>query len=162
MNTRGAGSREGCGSIASERENSEIVRRLYEDVYSKGETNVIPKIVSSASVYHRLPSDPKGVSTKGVEAVTFLAKSFRKAFPDLRMKVDDIRAHDDMVYVRWTGTGSHKGSYFGVPPSNERCTVPGISIHRVREGLIQESWSTWDTAGLLQQIGALQMPESGR
>jgi ketosteroid isomerase-like protein len=50
----------------------------------------------------------------------------------------------DRVVVRWT------------PATGNAVHVDAITIHRTEDGKIAETWETWDTLGLLQQIGAVR------
>jgi len=43
----------------------------------------------------------------------------------------------------------------GVPPTGRRVRVVGIGIDRFRDGKMIERWVQYDSAGLLQQLGAL-------
>ena len=43
----------------------------------------------------------------------------------------------------------------GLAPTGKQATVTGITIDRIRAGRIVETWTNWDTLGLLQQLGAI-------
>lgn len=60
--------------------------------------------------------------------------------------------------VRWTGSGTHVGEVNGIPPTGEAVGVDAISVHRMADGKIAETWEIWDTLGLLQQIGVVPAP----
>ena len=79
----------------------------------------------------------------------------RTVFLDLHFTIEDMVAEDDKIVVRWTASGTHKGELMGIPPTNERVTVTGMSMDRVAHGKLVESWINWDNLGLLQQIGAI-------
>jgi steroid delta-isomerase-like uncharacterized protein len=68
--------------------------------------------------------------------------------------IDEIFSSDDRVVVRWTGTGTHVRELNGIPATGRPVRVDAISIHRVANGKIAETWQVWDTLSLLQQIGA--------
>jgi steroid delta-isomerase-like uncharacterized protein len=84
---------------------------------------------------------------------------FQEAFPDGRNTTDVLLADSDMVVQRWTYRGTHRGVFQGIPPTGRRVTLTGISIWRVKDGQIVESWHELDTLGLLQQLGALPAPD---
>ena len=44
--------------------------------------------------------------------------------------------------------------------SGNRVEVPGITIDRVSGGKIEETWTSYDTLGMLRQIGAIPQPSS--
>ncbi len=43
----------------------------------------------------------------------------------------------------------------GVEPTGRKLTWTGISIDRISEGKIAESWANWDMMGMMQQLGAI-------
>ena len=60
--------------------------------------------------------------------------------------------------MRWTGTGTHVGDVNGIPATNRPIRVDAISIHRIQEGKIAETWEVWDTLGFLRQLGVVPAP----
>ena len=56
--------------------------------------------------------------------------------------------------------GTHQGEVMGVTPSGNRVEVPEITIVRVSGGKIEETWTSYDTLGMLPQIGAIPQPSS--
>ncbi len=90
---------------------------------------------------------------------TDLVESLRQdpyptAFPDYQITIDDLLVEGDKVASRWTITGTHFGEYMGIAPTKKRCTYSGISIDRIENEKVVESWTNWDEAGLLRQLGA--------
>ena len=69
--------------------------------------------------------------------------------------IDDIMSSGDNVVVRWTGSGEHVAELNGIPATGNTFAISAISIHRMRDGKIAETWEVWDTLGLLQQIGVV-------
>ena len=64
------------------------------------------------------------------------------------------------MVTRWTGHGTHQGELMGVAPTGNRVEVPGITIDRVSGGKLEETWTNYDTMGMLRQIGAIPHPGS--
>jgi steroid delta-isomerase-like uncharacterized protein len=69
--------------------------------------------------------------------------------------IEEVFSAGDRVVVRWTGTGHHTGEVNGIPPSGKAVRVDAISIHRLQDGKIAETWEVWDTLGFLRQIGVV-------
>jgi predicted ester cyclase len=61
------------------------------------------------------------------------------------------------VTTRWTWRGTHTGEFLGVTPTNKEVMMSGITVHRMRDGKIQEGWFNYDFLGALRQIGAVTM-----
>jgi predicted ester cyclase len=83
---------------------------------------------------------------------------FRSAFPDGGTRIDDMIAEGDRVVLRWTDGGTHRGPFMGVAPTGKHVTITGIDIYRIVDGRIVDFWCSEDVLGLLEQLGAVQVP----
>jgi predicted ester cyclase len=79
----------------------------------------------------------------------------RRAFPDLRLTVEDQVAEGDKVVTRWRCEMTHLGELGGASPTGKRVTISGITIDRFEDGKIVEAWRSMDTLALLRGIGAI-------
>jgi steroid delta-isomerase-like uncharacterized protein len=93
----------------------------------------------------------------GAGWVEFLS-AFTVGLPDAQISVDASVAERDVVASRWTITGTHRGTFQGVPATGRQVTMAGIDFSRVVDGKIAEHWAQFDVLGVLQQIGALPAP----
>ena len=81
------------------------------------------------------------------------------AFPDLRVTIEDQLAEGGKVATRWRVSGTHQGEMMGAAPTGNQVTFTGTQTDYISGGKIVESWSNWDTLGMLGQIGAGPVPE---
>jgi steroid delta-isomerase-like uncharacterized protein len=79
-------------------------------------------------------------------------------FPDLKIEIDELVAEGDKVVWRMTASGTHNGSFQGVPATGKAVKFGGHYSFRIEHGKIVERWSTLDRLGLLAQIGAVTLP----
>ena len=79
-------------------------------------------------------------------------------FPGGAITVDEQIAEGDKVATRWTGRGTHTGELAGIAPTGKDVTVSGLTISRFEGGKVVEEWTTWDTFGMLVQLGAIPEP----
>jgi predicted ester cyclase len=94
------------------------------------------------------------------------------AFPDAHFTIHDaytVGQNTDVQnnegqneITRWTVAGTHEGELAGIPPTGRRFSVSGISIARIVNGRIIESWNNWDALGLMQQLGVVSAETKGR
>ena len=128
-----------------------------DEVYNEGNVDFIDEVVASNLVVHD-PTSPEGMSS-GVESAKQFVEVYRNAFPDIQMTVEDVIAEGDKVVTRWTVRATHQGELMGISPSGNRVEVTGISIDRIEGGKFVETWSNYDTLGMMQQIGAMASAE---
>jgi steroid delta-isomerase-like uncharacterized protein len=93
------------------------------------------------------------------EAAKQEAADFRRGFPDVISTIEDLIAEGDKVVARWRSRATHQGDYMGIPASGKEVQFTGISVYRIEEGKIAESWSVEDQFGLMRQIGAVAESE---
>lgn len=133
-------------------ETKAIARRLLEEAFNGGNLATVDELVDPGFVNH----DPASAEqAHGIEGAKASIGGYRAAFPDLRIAIERQIAEGDYVVTRWTARGTHQGELMGLAPTGKQATVTGITIDRIRAGRIVESWSNWDTLGLLQQLGAV-------
>lgn len=135
-------------------ENKAVYRRFIEEGFNEGRLATLDEVLAPTYVNH---SAPPGMST-GAEGVKQIISLFRAAFPDLRIEIHEQAAEGDLVASRATFHGTHSGSLFGIAATGRQVTMPGLSMVRVADGQIQEGWIQNDLLGLLQQLGARDLP----
>jgi steroid delta-isomerase-like uncharacterized protein len=139
-------------------DNETAVRTLIEELWNKGNLDRADQLVAPDAVDHD-PARPPDLP-QGREGVKQAVSMYRAAFPDLRLSIDELFAHEDKVVWRWRSEGTHTGEFYGLLPTHKRGEVTGISIARLEDGKVVETWSEWDNLGLLRQLGAAPGPGS--
>jgi predicted ester cyclase len=104
------------------------------------------------------PSLPEDLH--GPEGLKRYAAMSRRAFPDARVTVEDQIAGGDKVVDCWTASGTHTGDFLGIPPTNRRIEISGITISRFAGGKIVEDWYQSDDLGMMQQLGVIPSGEA--
>jgi steroid delta-isomerase-like uncharacterized protein len=139
-------------------ENKEKARRLYEEAFGQGKTEVVDEVLDPDFVCHD-PNSETG-EIRGAETIKGEIDYFRNAIPDLYWRVEDQLAEGDKVTTRYTLGGTHQREFFGVPGTGKRVDVSGINIDRFDEsGKMVEEWASYDLLGGLRQIGAIPEPQ---
>ncbi len=91
----------------------------------------------------------------GPEGARRSAARYLGAFPDLHIAVSQPLVQEAALIAVWTATGSHRGTFMGIPPTQRHFAVRGMSLLRIREGRICRDLHIWDVAGLLRALGLL-------
>ena len=137
-------------------QNKALYRQFVEEVFNRGNTSAIDKLVAPDFVEHEelppgLPTDREGVKQ--------LSIMLRSAFPDLKATIDDMLAEGDKVAARMTWRGTHKGEFMGIPPTSKSVSVGVIDVGRFAGDRFVEHWGLMDSASMMQQLGAVPAPE---
>ena len=133
-------------------ENKALVRRQEEELFSGGKLDVADEVYAPSYVGHD-PSNPEEV--RGLQAAKQAAADYRRAFPDLRVTVEDLIAEGDKVAARLRVRGTHLGDLNGIAPTGRRVDFTGIVISRVEGGRIAEDWANFDDLGMMRQLGVI-------
>ena len=134
----------------SAKENKALIRRLFEE-FNKGKAATMAAIDRSID----MRGDLKDAWKQG-------ESEWYDAFPDMHVTIDDMVAEGDKVAARVTITGTHKGEFMGIPPTNKKWTISLITISRIAGGKIVEDHGQFDALGLMRQLGAVPTPKKGK
>src|ERR1051326_1447399 len=80
------------------------------------------------------------------------------AFPDLRVETQEVITEGDKTVYRNVVTGTHQGTYMGVPPTGRTIRYDEIFIVRVVDGRLAEVRGVVDTAAQMRQLGLIPDP----
>jgi predicted ester cyclase len=138
--------------------NKGLCRRFIQKIVNEGELLLIGDFMSSDVVNHELVDSfgdselPRGHSIEWMADLVFL---YRRAFPDLRVEIQDQISEGDRVVTCLRMQGTQKNALMTIAASGRKIDVAGIRVDRVAGGKIVESWSHFDMLGMLRQLDAL-------
>jgi steroid delta-isomerase-like uncharacterized protein len=130
-------------------ENKAKQRRLWEEVFNKGNLEIIPEFFAPSYSFR----SPLGIEAKGPDGFRQMIAMMRNALPDLHVTIDDLFGEGDRVATRATITGTFKGEMMGIPPTGKKVTAPVILITYWKDGKEVEAWESLDTLAFYQQLG---------
>ena len=131
-------------------ENEAVVRRFYEEMCNGRKNELAVELFAAEHQMH----DPQVPTSDGPDGMVAAVSTYQTGV-DGHWEINDIFSSDDNVVVRWTGTGEHVADLNGIAPTGKKIDVSAISIHRMADGKIAETWEVWDTLGFLQQLGVV-------
>lgn len=142
-------------SGGDEEKNADAIKRFYEEVVNKGNIQLIDELVAEEFVDHEeLPG-----MAQGREGLKQFFTMFRTAFPDLHFQINDMAAKGDKVWAYITIHGTHKGQFMDLAATEKKIEVTGFDLVRFVDGKAVEHWGVTDSMTMMQQLGALPMPE---
>jgi predicted ester cyclase len=133
--------------------NKETVKRLQDAVTGGVEfiSQTIDELCDPDVVFHA----PVPTGATGVQALKQVWPVLLRAYPDLRVTVEDLIEEGDKVVARNTVTGTHQGEYLGIAPTGRSVTYKEIFICRFVDGRIAEIWGVVDVFSQLKQLGTM-------
>lgn len=132
-------------------DNEQVVKRLNEEVWDKGNFDVVDELVDEDYVLHD-PSMPEPV--RGPDGYREMAE-MGAGVVDGPIEAEQVISTGDWVVTRWTQRGTHTGEMAGIEPTDEEVTITGIDVSRVEDGKLVESWQEVNLLPMLVQIGAI-------
>jgi len=128
-------------------------RRLIEEQFAAVNAHDLERYVKGFADSYVGETDARPDPVRGLEGLRQLIAGYLKAFPDLHMEIEQIITSGDQVVVRWRATGTHKGEFNGIAPTNRRVNARGCTVGEVRDGRVVRSAIYSDQLAVLQQLG---------
>ena len=135
--------------------NTDLIRRWFEEVWNQGREATIDELCSKRAVGHGQTHD--GTDIVGPEHFKQFWQAFRAGFSSIHVEILQTIEQGEMVMARWRLTANHAGLFMGMPASGRRITTTGMSMQRFVDGQIVEAWDNWDQLGAFTQLGAVTL-----
>jgi len=115
--------------------NTEIIRQLYFNIISRR-----PVVNNTGAKNHGFTQYTVSARPSSLKAFESFFSLVADAFPDYNLSIESLSAKGDRVMVRYTITGTHRRTFMGIEPTNQRLTITGIDIFRLYNGKVVEHW----------------------
>ena len=74
------------------------------------------------------------------------------AFPDIKIMFDDIIIEGNKVACRYNLTGTHKGEFMNLQPTDKQFRVNGMTVFSFRDTKCIERWNLVDMMSLMEKL----------
>lgn len=138
--------------------NKALVRRYIEEALSGGDLKVLDQLVAPDYVDSSSGGAENG---RGPEAVRTAQGRVRALFKDIRYHVDLLVAEGDKVVAHYSVKAVRKPDpEIDAGDAGREISIPGMTIFRIAEGRIAETWTINDQFAMFRQLGyALTSPK---
>lgn len=134
--------------MATESTKDPFVRKVV-DIYNGHRVEAFDELLTDDCVLVR-----NGIEALGREAVKEVLAKLYRAFPDIVYVIDDVIVSGDKMALRWHGTGTHRGDYFGIPPTGRSIGYDGITLYERRDDRVARIWVSANMLGVMRNLGA--------
>lgn len=97
--------------------------------------------------FHDFPNQP--TNKEGFRKFIYL---LWKAFPDIVITFDDIVIEGNKVACRYNLSGTHKGQFNDLRPTDKQFKVNGMTVFSFRDEKVIERWNLVDVKSLIDQL----------
>ena len=128
--------------------------RSHHEWLTEGKESVVDEIYAPDCelINANVPEELK----KGREAFKAYGRYLRAAFPDIKITNDMTVAGDNELLILWSMTGTNKGSFFGLPPTNKPISITGSDLMIIdKNGQVAQLYLEQDIMNLLAQMGVI-------
>jgi SnoaL-like polyketide cyclase len=115
---------------------SDVVRRLVAEAINGGDLDLLEELCVE-------PLAPK---------LRRAFAEFRAAFPDWRQEIVELVTEGETVVARFRCTGTQRGAWRGLPPTERRMKVDEVYFFRITDGRIRSLWGLEDTWTRMRQL----------
>jgi steroid delta-isomerase-like uncharacterized protein len=133
--------------------NKRVMHRFTEFINTANE-KLAQELISPDAIFH-VPG--RAAPVRGPAGYLEIIGMMRGGFPDIQWTLEEMVAEGDRVAARFTMRGTHRGIFFGVPPTGRTIKVQAMNFYRLSGGRFVEERGQPDLLSLLQQIGAVPM-----
>ena len=137
----------------STEQNKATIRHWTEEAWNKGRSAIGHDIYAADYVLHDFSWPIPGPAA----LIEFLA-AYRTGFPDVHADILDMVAEGEKVVWRVRMTGTHRGTFLGIPATGNSFDVEAVIISRFVDGLVVEDHVNYDRLGMMQQLGVIPVP----
>jgi len=138
------------------RSNLEVIEAFHEameEYWRTGDDAALVAMFDPACIFS-VPGMPDTL-----EGLRQVLPPFRQAFSDIAIRISETVSEGDMIGYHMSFTGTHSGDFMGIPPTGKRITLSETHIERIRDGKIALHSGNTDMLGLMQQLGAIPVPQ---
>jgi predicted ester cyclase len=130
--------------------------KLALDAFASGEVDVLDQLHAPGYIDHTpLP----GLSS-GIAGLRERAMVLSSAFFDTSITAEVLVDHEDTVVLQAHARAVHKGAFMGIAASGRQVEAVGICVFRFVDGLISQTWSSFEFGGLLWALRAVHLPQT--
>lgn len=131
-----------------------LIGDLYRTLYERQEFEAVDEFYAPDAVrYGGLQG-----SLEGREALAGYLESSLGGLSDIEVTELHCVEDGDIVVYDFEMAATHSGEMLGLPASGNRFEITNAALFRIEDGAVVEEWPRTDMLGLMEGIGAVELP----
>ncbi len=139
---------------ADETKNVDAVKTMNAAMESKKEADFLA--ASADNIEWDDMTQPQ--TSKGKAEAKKYFKEVTTAFPDVKSTVNNAWGVGDFVIAENGWSGTHKGTFFGIPATKKSVSVKGLDVFQFKDGKLVHGWSYSNNVDFMTQLGLMPKP----
>jgi len=125
------------------------LKGFYKDVMNAHKVDAVDNYCAANFTDH----NPDPGQKAGLAGLKEAFKGMFAAFPDLKVKVEQVVEQGEFVTARVTMSGTQKGEFMGMPASGKKFKIQGFDMVKInKDGKATDRWGNFDQASMMQQL----------
>ena len=130
--------------------NIKIYSHVWDEIINKGKLELFnDSNFTKNVVMHASPVDVVIDSARAYYA------NYLTGFSDITFTVKDVFGMGNKLVKHWNFKGTHTGMFFGIPATNKKVDIDGVTLVRMEDGKIAEERDFLDNLEFMQQLGLI-------
>ena len=131
--------------------NIKMYTNVWDDIINKrmldkfNDSNFTKNVVMYAS-----PTNVVGIDSARAYYANYLT-----GFSDVSFTIKDVFGMANKLVKHWNFKGTHTGMFFGIPATNKKVDIDGVTLVRMENGKIAEERDFLDNLEFMQQLGLI-------
>ncbi len=121
--------------------------KKYIEVWTERRIENIDEVLSTNHILH---SGAENIIDKNL-IKRYINERFN-AFPDIQYQVIDCIIQDDKYCFLWKASGTHRGTFMGIPPTLKTFNYDGVAVHKLTNEKISETWIYSNLYEMLEKL----------
>lgn len=137
-------------AIAGTSDDKKLAIKAITEIFLKRNPEAVDRYVVEEYIQHQ-PGLPNGR-----KPFKDYLKMLVTAFPDYSGEIESIVTEGDLVSFHFKWTGTHTGTFMGVPATGKKISRRTADVLRMNsDGKITEHWGVVDQVEMLKELGLL-------
>ncbi|HEX6269323.1 MAG TPA: ester cyclase [Anaerolineales bacterium] len=126
----------------------QITREIFEQAWSNANFGGLDELLDSTTQFH-IRNHTAPMSAEDTRRVIC---GWHRAFSNFRFTIKAMVAEGDLVAVRLTLSGTHRGTWKDIPATGKQVRITAMMFFRFENGKLMEIWEDFDELGIHQQL----------
>lgn len=128
--------------------NKRLIEIWYYEMWNNWNKEVMYQILDEKMTFR----GSLGIEKIGFKGLSEYIDFIKNAFPDFHNEIQLIITEGNKSFAKLKYSGTHKGTIFGIEPTNKKVEYWGSAIFSFNNDKISDVWVLGDIYGLIKQL----------